>query len=68
MSGSEFYTARELAQLLKVSESTIWSYTRKGKLPHYKLGKDYRYRLPEVLAALRGLEERSSSGRCTRAG
>jgi excisionase family DNA binding protein len=50
---SELLTAQELARALKVTPDTIWRYTRTGRIPSVLLGpRDYRYRLPDVLAAL----------------
>ncbi len=38
----EFYTARELADKLKVNIMTIYRYINAGKLTAYKLGKEFR--------------------------
>lgn len=38
----EFYTARELADKLKVNIMTIYRYINAGKLKAYKLGKEFR--------------------------
>lgn len=49
----EFLTAEELARQLKVTVDTVWRYTRTGRIPCVRLGgRDYRYRLAEVLASL----------------
>ncbi len=51
----EFITAHELAGALDLSVETIWRYTREEKIPFIKLGgKQYRYRLKEVIKALSG--------------
>ena len=38
----EFYTARELADKLRVNIMTIYRYIGSGKLKSYKIGKDFR--------------------------
>jgi len=51
----ELINAHELARALDLSVDTIWRYTRENKIPYLKLsGKQYRYRLIEVLRALSG--------------
>jgi excisionase family DNA binding protein len=38
----EFYTAEELAEILKVNIMTIYRYIKAGKLEAYKFGKEFR--------------------------
>ena len=38
----QFYTAQELADVLRVNIMTIYRYIQAGKLKAYKLGKDFR--------------------------
>ena len=38
----DFFTALELAKLLKVNIMTIYRYINSGKLTAYKIGKDFR--------------------------
>lgn len=38
----EFYTAQELADILKVNIMTIYRYINSGKLAAYKFGKEFR--------------------------
>lgn len=54
VSGDEkLITAGALAESLDVSVETVWRYTREGRIPHVQLGgRQYRYRLQEVPAAL----------------
>lgn len=42
MRKQEFYTARELAEKLKVNIMTIYRYIKAGKLKAYKIGKEFR--------------------------
>ncbi len=51
----ELINAHELARALDLSVDTIWRYTRENRIPYLKLGgKQYRYRLGEVVSALSG--------------
>jgi len=38
----QFYTAEELAEILKLNVITIYRYIRAKKLKAYKFGKEYR--------------------------
>jgi len=42
MENKEFYTAKELAEKLRVNIMTIYRYIDAGKLKAYKLGKEFR--------------------------
>ncbi|MFH0845849.1 MAG: helix-turn-helix domain-containing protein [Patescibacteria group bacterium] len=42
MGNKEFYTAKELAEKLRVNIMTIYRYIEAGKLKAYKLGKEFR--------------------------
>ncbi len=42
MGNSEFYTALELAEKLKLNVMTIYRYIKAGKLSAYKVGKEFR--------------------------
>ncbi len=49
----DLINAHELARALDLSVDTIWRYTRENKIPYLKLGgKQYRYRLGEVVSVL----------------
>ena len=37
-----FYTAQELADILKVNIMTIYRYIKTGKITAYKIGKEFR--------------------------
>ena len=45
----ELLTLEETAALLKVSKSWIYERTRKGAIPHLKLGKYLRFPLADLL-------------------
>ena len=38
----EFYTAKELADKLRVNIMTIYRYIKAGKVKAYKIGKEFR--------------------------
>ncbi|KKQ41955.1 MAG: binding domain, excisionase family protein [Parcubacteria group bacterium GW2011_GWE2_37_8] len=38
----EFYTAKELADKLRVNVMTIYRYIKAGKVRAYKIGKEFR--------------------------
>jgi excisionase family DNA binding protein len=51
----EFLTARQLAEFLQVSESTVRKLSREGRIPVVRLTPRLaRYHLPAVLRALDG--------------
>ena len=45
---AEFFTAHELAAVLKVNVMTIYRYFKAGKLRAHKLGKEFRITRREV--------------------
>ena len=42
MDKKEFYTAKELAEKLRVNIMTIYRYIKAGKLKAHKIGKEFR--------------------------
>ena len=42
-------SVRDSAQLLKVSEKTIYRWVKQGKLPAYRVNEQYRFNLAELL-------------------
>jgi excisionase family DNA binding protein len=54
----EFYTTSELAELLRVTETTIYRMARRGELPYYTIGRSMRFRngdVDEFLKRCRGM-------------
>lgn len=47
-------TQNEVMAQTKISRTTLWRWTKKGKIPFYRIGGQYRYILQEVLEATRG--------------
>ena len=55
MKDKELITAQALAEALDLSVETIWKYTREQKIPYIDLGgRQYRYKLNDVMKALAG--------------
>ena len=50
-------TAREAAQLLGLRESTLRDHTRRGRVPHVRIGRLLRYREGDLLAWLDELRQ-----------
>ncbi len=48
-------TVQEIAALLAVKESWVYSHVAKGDIPHFKMGRYVRFNRAEVLAWGRGL-------------
>ena len=44
----KIYGAKELAKFFGVTEKTIWEWCRDGKLPAFKIGKEWRVRLSDL--------------------
>ena len=42
MNNKDFYTAKDLAEKLRVNIMTIYRYIKAGKLKAYKIGKEFR--------------------------
>jgi len=42
MSNQEFLTVKEVASMLRISKISIWRWLKSGKLPGFKLGKEWR--------------------------
>lgn len=53
----ELLTTAELMAKLKVSEITIYSWRKAKTIPFIKIGRQFRYRLPEVLEALQAAQK-----------
>lgn len=51
-SDTKYLNRKELAQLLGLSQQTISLYTKTGTIPSARMGRQYRYNLQKVRAAL----------------
>lgn len=47
-------TINEIVETLKVSKLTIYRYIKAGKLPAYKVGRDYRVKLKDFEKLMEG--------------
>lgn len=54
----ELLTAKEVAAYLKLHEVTVVSFARKGKLPGFKVGREWRFRAEDIQAWLEAREAR----------
>lgn len=45
---AEFYTTQELAELLRVTPTTIYRMAGRGELPFYSIGRSMRFRKADV--------------------
>lgn len=48
----ELMTRKEVAEYLKVDLSTIWNWSKQGKLPYYGIGSRVYYKRSEIERAL----------------
>ena len=46
-------TAKELAEFLKLTESTIYKLASTGELPGFKIGDSWRFDMDEILEQIR---------------
>ena len=53
----QLLTADQVAALLSVPKSWVYTETRAGRLPHVKLGRYYRYARASIEAFVAGLEQ-----------
>ena len=62
----EFLTARQLAALLQVSESTVRRLAREGRIPSVRLtSRLMRFHLSSVISALDGTQTKTRTRRAT---
>jgi len=47
-SDHELLTIKEIGGLLRVHPSTIYKLTKKGKIPSFRVGSDWRFRRDEI--------------------
>lgn len=58
----EIMNVQEVADLLRVSNQTVYNLARSGKIPAAKVGREWRFRRDEILAALsKGCQEEGAS-------
>ena len=45
---SELISAKEVAEILKISVNSVYRLSREGKIPCFKIGRRYRYSLDVI--------------------
>lgn len=58
----EIMNVQEVADLLRVSSQTVYSLARAGRLPAVKVGREWRFRRDELLAALMANDSGQAAG------
>jgi excisionase family DNA binding protein len=58
-SRNEILTIKEICDLLQVHPTTIYKLVRKGKIPSFRIGTDWRFRRDLIM---RWMAEESTSG------
>ena len=59
MAMENIVTAKELAGLLKLTESTIYKLASSGELPGFKIGDSWRFDIDDILKLIQGLRKGS---------
>ena len=60
-------TAKEIAQYLKLTESTIYKLASTGELPGFRIGKSWRFDMEEILKRIKD-EKESRTGQRIKGG
>jgi excisionase family DNA binding protein len=47
-SGNEILTMKDICDLLRVHQSTIYKLIKKGKIPSFRIGSDWRFRRDRI--------------------
>jgi excisionase family DNA binding protein len=50
--GEEILTTREVAELLKLHPKTVNKLAKSGRVPAYRIGRQWRFRKSEILKLL----------------
>jgi excisionase family DNA binding protein len=48
----KIYGAERLARFFGVTQKTIWEWCKKGKLPAFKIGKEWKVRISDLNKAI----------------
>ncbi len=59
----DFLNVQEVAELLRVSNQTVYNMLRDGRLSAHKLGKEWRFSRDEIIDAMQGKNEDGSAER-----
>lgn len=55
---AEYLTKNQVAELLKVSNVTVWQWSRKGILTSYRIGNKVRFLKSEVMTSAKAIQYR----------
>jgi len=50
----KIYDTEDLAKFFGVSKKTIWAWCKRGKLPAFKIGKDWKVRVSDLNRVIAG--------------
>ena len=56
---SDILTIKELAEYLKIKEKTAYKLASEGKLPGFKAGGSWRFRMEEIKRWIKAQEKKS---------
>jgi excisionase family DNA binding protein len=56
----KLFTVPEVAQILQVKPSTIYTWVRLGKLPHLRLGRLVRFTLDHIKKLMEGNKDKGN--------
>lgn len=59
ITSKEWLTAKEVCDLLKISHTTLFDWSRNGSLKKHKIGNRIRFRHDEVLESLTRIESKN---------
>jgi len=48
-SGNEILTIKEVCDLLQIHPTTVYKLIRKGKIPSFRIGSDWRFRRDRIV-------------------
>ena len=48
LKSDKIYGVEDLAKFFRVSKKTIWEWCKKGKLPAFKIGKEWKVRVSDL--------------------
>lgn len=57
----DFYTIREAARLIQVSEATVWRWAEAERLPAYRVGRRIRIRKEDLQTMVRPIGNKSDA-------
>jgi len=60
---SGFITAKELGNILRLSESTIYKLAHQGKIPAFKVGDSWRFDMEEIKVMVENAKRSASNSR-----